>query len=299
MAYPQTAGAASPQKPSKTGIIWAIAIFVVTSIIGIVMIVVSIGTIANTINDLQKVSTGQTRDITLSPGDQYVFVVAPSEAGISQVDVTIIDPDGDRLVPSDSGSSYSGNSSGGDGDSFRSLGYIKVTTTGTYTVSVDGPPGSSVRIGEIPLARTLALLFGGIAVGTLGFIIALVILIVALVRRSKVKKANRALASGGAPGAPPAYGQQPPPYGQAPPPAPPAGVTPPPPAPTPPPPAPAPPAPAPPAPAPPAPPAPDPASAGSAPAPTPPPPAPPASTPPPPPAPPGPTPPPPGPTPPV
>ena len=131
------------------------------------------------------------------------------------MDVTIIDPDGDRLVPSDSGSSYSGNSSDGDGDSFRSLGYIKVTTTGTYTVSVDGPPGSSVRIGEIPLARTLALLFGGIAVGTLGFIVALVILIVALVRRSKVKKANRALASGGAPGAPPAYGQQPPPYGQA------------------------------------------------------------------------------------
>ena len=68
MAYPQTAGAASPQKPSKTGIIWAIAIFVVTSIIGIVMIVVSIGTIANTINDLQKVSTGQTRDITLVAG---------------------------------------------------------------------------------------------------------------------------------------------------------------------------------------------------------------------------------------
>ncbi len=269
MAYPQTAGAASPQKPSKTGIIWAIAIFVVTSIIGVVMIVVSIGTIANSINDLQKVSAGQTQQLTLSPGDQYVFVVAPSKAAISDVQVSIVDPDGDRLVPSDTGNSYSGNSSDGNGDSFRSLGYIKVTTTGTYTVSVDGPTGSSVRVGEIPLARTLALLFGGIAIGTLGFIIALVILIVALVRRSKVKKANRALAYGGAPAAPPAYGQQPPapappapappapPAATVPPPAPAAPTPPPPAAPTPPPPAP-PAAPTPPPPtAPPAPPAPD------------------------------------------
>jgi hypothetical protein len=262
MAYPQTAGAASPQKPSKTGIIWAIAIFVVTAIVGIVMIVVSIGTIANSINDLQKVSAGQTQQLTLSPGDQYVFVVAPSKAGINQVQVTIVDPSGDRLVPSDTGNSYSGNSSDGNGDSFRSLGYIKVTTTGTYTVTVDGPTGSSVRVGEIPLARTLALLFGGIAIGGLGFVIALVILIVALVRRGKVKKANRALAAGVAPGAPPAYGQQPPApappaYGQQPPaPAPPAA------APTPPPPAPpaaapTPPPPAAPTPPPPAPPAPD------------------------------------------
>ena len=277
MAYPQTAGAASPQKPSKTGIIWAIAIFVVTAIVGIVMIVVSIGTIANSINDLQKVSAGQTQQLTLSPGDQYVFVVAPSKAGINQVQVTIVDPSGDRLVPSDTGNSYSGNSSDGNGDSFRSLGYIKVTTTGTYTVTVDGPTGSSVRVGEIPLARTLALLFGGIAIGGLGFVIALVILIVALVRRGKVKKANRALAAGVAPGAPPAYGQQPPApappaYGQQPPapPAPPAAAptpTPPPPAPpaaapTPPPPAPpaaapTPPPPAAPTPPPPAPPAPD------------------------------------------
>ena len=43
MAYPQSAGAAVPQKASKTGIIWAIVIFAVTAIIGIVMIAVSIG----------------------------------------------------------------------------------------------------------------------------------------------------------------------------------------------------------------------------------------------------------------
>ena len=151
MAYPQTAGAATPQKPSKTGIIWAIAIFVVTAIIGIVMIVVSIGTIANSISDLQRVNAGQTQQLTLSPGDQYVFVLAPTRAGLNDVRVSIIDPDGDLLVPSDTGNSYSGNSSDGNGDAFRSLGYIDVKTTGTYTVTVDGPPGSSVRIGEIPL----------------------------------------------------------------------------------------------------------------------------------------------------
>lgn len=126
MAYPQTAGAATPRKPSKTGIIWAIVIFAVTAIIGIVMIVVSIGTIANSINDLQKVSAGQTEQLTLSPGDQYVIVVAPSKAALDAVEVTIVDPDGDRLVPTEGGSSYSGTSSDDNGDSFRSQGYIKV-----------------------------------------------------------------------------------------------------------------------------------------------------------------------------
>ena len=103
----------------------------------------------------RRSSTGETRDLTLAPGDQYVFVVAPSEAGLSQVDVTIIDPDGDRLVPSDSGSSYYAQQTAVTATRSGRSATSTSPTTGTYTVSVDGPPGSSVRIGEIPLARTL------------------------------------------------------------------------------------------------------------------------------------------------
>jgi hypothetical protein len=209
MAYPQAPGGVAPQKkPSKTGIIWAIVIFAVTAIVGIVMIVLSIGTIASAIDDLQQVDAGETKELTLTPGDQYIFVGADSRRDLLDVRVTIDDPDGNSLRPR-SGNDYSSNN---NGEQFESIGYIDVQTTGTYTVTVEGPPGSSVRIGEIPIGRFLGLLIGGIVIGALGFIVALVVLIVALVRRSRVKKENRLAAWGppqhgyGQP-APPSYGQ--------------------------------------------------------------------------------------------
>jgi hypothetical protein len=244
MAMNPPVAAAAPQKPKWTGIIWAIAIFVVTALVAIVMVVFSFVTIANAIDDLQRVDAGQSRELTLDAGDQYVFVGADTSSQLDRVVVDITDSSG-RTVRLRSGTDL--NTANGD-QQFESRGYIAVDSTGTYTISVDGPPGSTVRIGEIPVARFLVLLLGGIALGALGFVVALVVLIVALVRRSRAKKANReaAWAAQGGYGAPgyagpppaPGYGGPPPPpsappSGPTPPPAsaPPSGPTPPPPAP--------------------------------------------------------------------
>jgi hypothetical protein len=223
MATYSNPGGPVAKKPKWAGIIWAISIFVVTAIAGIVLIAVAIATIANAIDDLQEVDAGDTRDLTLEPGDQYVFIGADNERELRQVSVSVLDPDGVPIRPRSSDNSYDSTSGG---TTFESVGYIDVDTTGVYTVSVEGPPGSTVRIGEMPIGRFVAFLVGGIAIGAIGFIVALVIFIVALVRRSRVKKENRAAAwaASGGPGGPgygpppgqapgQAYGQ---PYGQAP-----------------------------------------------------------------------------------
>jgi hypothetical protein len=211
MATYSNPGGPVAKKPKWAGIIWAISIFVVTAIAGIVLIAVAIATIANAIDDLQEVDAGDTRELTLEPGDQYVFIGADNERELRQVSVTVLDPDGTPIRPRSSDNTYDSTS---DGTTFESVGYIDVDTTGVYTVSVEGPPGSTVRIGEIPIGRFVGFLVGGIAIGAIGFIVALVIFIVALVRRSRVKKENRAAAwaASGGPGGP-GYG---PPPGQAP-----------------------------------------------------------------------------------
>jgi hypothetical protein len=264
------------KKPKWAGIIWAICIFVVTAIVGIVLIAISIGTIASTVNDMVAVDAGETREVTLGPGEQYIFLGADTKRELNDVTVTVTDEDGD--VPDlHGGTTYTANN---DDLAFESIGYIDVETRATFTVTVEGPPDSTVRIGKVPIGRIVGFLVAGIAIGAIGFVVALVIFIVALVRRSRVKKENRAAAwaasGGGAPGQP--YGPGPQPYGQpAPGPHPtPYGTTAPPPVPPPAPPAPS--APVPPS-APPAPASPPPPAPGAPPSAPPPPPAPPSAPP--------------------
>jgi hypothetical protein len=259
MATYSNAGGPVAKKPKWAGIIWAISIFVVTAIVGIVLIAISIGTIANTVDDMESVDAGETRDVTLSSGDQYIFLGADTKRELNQVEVLVVEENGE-IPDLEGGTTYTAENSD---LAFESIGYIDVDITTTYTVTVTGPPDSTVRIGKVPIGRIVGFLVGGIAIGAIGFIVALVIFIVALVRRSRVKKENRAAAwaASGGPGGPgygAPYGQPVPgqPYGQpdgqpapgpyaqpygttAPPPAPPPGPVPapePPPAPTPPPP---------------------------------------------------------------
>jgi hypothetical protein len=243
MATYSNPGGPVAKKPKWAGIIWAISIFVVTAIVGIVLVAISIGTIANTVDDMESVDAGETRDVTLSSGDQYIFLGADTKRELNQVEVLVVDENGE-IPDLEGGTTYTAENSD---LAFESIGYIDVDTTTTYTVTVTGPPDSTVRIGKVPIGQIIGFLVGGIAIGAIGFIVALVIFIVALVRRSRVKKENRAAAwaaSGGAvgPGSGPPPGQGPgQPYGQpapgpyaqpygttAPPPAPPAAPGPPP-----------------------------------------------------------------------
>jgi hypothetical protein len=227
MAYAQNPGGAVPQKPSKTGIVWAIVTFAVTAIVGIVMIVLGVTTIANMVKDFAKVPVPGQTTIQLSSGEQWIFVSRSngSRANIDSVDVTVTDPNG-STVPISYDSGQSANSNGND---FESLGSFDAPTSGRYSIETTGPAQAGIRIGKIPFLRIGLLIGGGVAVGGLGFVIAMIVLIVALVRRSRVKKANQAASHGGPPSGAPLT--PPAPYGQAPVPTAPPAASPPPPAP--------------------------------------------------------------------
>ena len=197
------ASSTSVRKP-LVGFIIAPAIFVLTTIIGIALIVMSISTIANTIDGFEAVDAGQTRRIALSTGEYYVFAGAATESATNAVEVMIFDPSGVSVSPNYGGSSYSADSGG---QYFASIGSFDATVAGIYTVEVSGPPGTTARIGKVPAGRIVALLVGGIVVGTLGFVAAVIVLIIAIVRRSRATMRARAAMVG----APLAAGSVPPP----------------------------------------------------------------------------------------
>jgi len=253
MAYPQGAPTPAVRTPSKTGIIWAIVIFLVTAVIGIVMIVIGAVTAVNAVGDFEGVDAGETRTLQLRDGGTYE-VYAGETSGrdrlIGEMGIEIIDPDGREVRYWNNGRLTETFETGDE--YYEKVGSFDVGDDsdehppGAYEVTVTGPPTTTARIGQVPYLKIGLLIGGGIAIGSLGFLVAAIVLIVALVRRSRAKKANQLATGGyGAPGmAPPPYGQ--PGYGQpgygqpGPPPAPPQPAAPmPPPAPATPPPPPA------------------------------------------------------------
>lgn len=250
-------------KRSNAGFFWSAAIFVLTAVIGIGMVVGSFFVLASSITGFRSVDAGETAELRLGTGEWYVFGGAATAAGMQMINVEILDPSGRQVVPNSNATSYSADD---DGMSYESFGSFNVDRAGVYRVTVEGPVGTSAKIGQIALGGFIGLLVGGIAIGTIGFLVALVVLIVTLVRRSRSKRtpvppgalgsmaAPPVVAPLAAPPGPPVTSTPPPPpppppvAPPPPPPPPPAAPAPPPAAPTPPPPPVAPPPPAAPAP---------------------------------------------------
>jgi hypothetical protein len=169
----------------KVGFIWAPVIFVLTTIVGITLIVLSVGTLANAIADFETVGAGQTLEVDLSKGEYHVFAGGPASSALAGVSVGITDPRGAQVSPKERSDSYSAEI---DGSRYESIGSFDAVTAGTYRIEVQGPVGSSARIGKMPIGRTIGLMIGGIVVGALGFVTALVILIVTIVRRTRIQR---------------------------------------------------------------------------------------------------------------
>jgi hypothetical protein len=214
-------------KRSVAGFIWAAVIFVVTSAVGIGLVIGSFFVLASSISGFKAIDAGETSRVQLGTGEWHVFGGAASSFGMDQITIEIIDPSGQQVLPNTSAASYSADD---NGMKYESFGSFDVKSAGTYTVRVEGPPGTTARIGQISLLSFIGLLVGGIAIGGLGFVLALVVLIVTIVRRSRSKRAMAPPMPSGPPPAPPA----PPvvtavPAGSVPPPVPPAPMPPPPP----------------------------------------------------------------------
>src|SRR5690606_7039048 len=236
-AYPNPAPA--PVKLPKAGFFWALGIFVVTAAIGITLFVLGVRQLVDDVNGSQAISAPGESELQLDEGDAWVFASVPSGDAADLVTVRITDPDGATQTLSQE--TIPTSSANTEGEQFVPLGFFSVDTPGTYQFSIDSPEGTEVRVGSLALGKMLGFIFGGMAVGGIGFTIALILLIVTLVRRGGAKKRQRAAAyaaGGGYPGGgyatPGTYPGQPqpaqqwPPTGQAAPPQAPQGQWPPP-----------------------------------------------------------------------
>lgn len=212
-AFPPGSPTGSPPKLPKAGFFWALGIFVVTAAAGVVLIALAVTSIVDTVDGFERIDVPGRDEVRLEAGDNWVFAGGDSGTAADLVDVTITAPDGSTLTLTQD--DFAGADTTSDGQQFSPLGFVDVPVAGTYVFETDGPPGSTVRVGTLDLARIVGFFIGGFAVGGLGFVIALTLLIVTLVRRGSAKKRQRAAAYAGAPaypGAPPTgYPGTPPP----------------------------------------------------------------------------------------
>ena len=172
-----------------------------TAVAGITLVVLGARQFVDDVNASQRISAPGEDDIQLDTGDAWVFASVPSGDAQDVVNVRITNPDGATQTLSQE--TIPTNSANTDGEQFVPLGFFEADTAGTYHFEIDAPEGSEVRVGTLSIGKLLGFVFGGMAVGFVGFVIALILLIVTLVRRSSRKKRQRAAAfaaGGGYPG---------------------------------------------------------------------------------------------------
>lgn len=180
-----------PAKLPKGALIAAPIVFVVTAVVGVVMIVLALVTFVDAVGDFRQVRPGETRALLLDPGDWYVVVGGPTGA-VASTRVSVLDPAGQ---PPERVSDPASVDVDLNGVHFEAVGAFRVPSVGAYEVSVEGPPDAEVRIGRVPLTRFVVLLVAGIGVGGIGFVAAVVLLVVGLVVRSGAKKRRATPAS--------------------------------------------------------------------------------------------------------
>lgn len=187
-----------PPKPKPGGLAFLIpvAIWLVFTVVATVLLVNGISRFGSIIDDFERVEEGETATVSLDAGGHTIWLERP---GIDdeflyggEVSVDIVAPD-DTEVPTavyDTDASYS--SGGRDGTAALTF---DAPVDGDYEVTpiVNDFGGGTIAIGtENPISALgigFALFFG---IGTIGFLIALVILIVLLVKRSRSRKQIRA-----------------------------------------------------------------------------------------------------------
>jgi len=183
-----------PARLPKGALVAAPIVFVVTAVIGIVMIAVSVVTIADAVGNFHTVRAGRTATVRLAPGEWYVVLGGPGSTW-RQVQVQVLGADGRSVTKNASSTHVSVDASG---KHYDSAGSFDVSRTGAYRVTVDGPAGTEARIGQVPFGRFIGLLVGGIVIGAIGFIAAVVLLVVGLVVRANAKKRRSGVAAEGA-----------------------------------------------------------------------------------------------------
>jgi hypothetical protein len=219
-------GAAGKQ-PSTAGYWIAAAVFVLGTVGAVVWFVVSIVNAVNLPNDYDRIPVPGERTVRLEEGEWVLYhEYRGATTGFApDPEVVVTGPDGDEVPVRPITYEETYEIGGREG---RAFGRFDAEVTGSYTIEVFGEPGGrgqQVAVGRFFDLSSVAGIVGSIIVGALAFLVALTVLIITLVRRSRWKKLS------GPPAAtPPPYGGAPAaaPYGApvAPPPAPGAGTPP-------------------------------------------------------------------------
>lgn len=187
--------ASSLQKP-KPGVAAAIlvplGVWILFSAVAVVILIGGITSIEGTVDDFDRVAADDTgHEVDLDAGDYRIFAEGPNaneEYFTPSVVVTVTDSAGND-VPT---GFYVGSLRYGAGGHEGTAVYtVDIPQDGTYTVTASSADGRvrNVALGtENPLATVgvaIALFF---VVGGIGFLIALILLIVLLVKRGRSKK---------------------------------------------------------------------------------------------------------------
>lgn len=187
-----------PPKPKPGGLAFLVpaVIWIVFSIVATVLLVNAISRQDDIIDDFVRVDDGEEATVTLEEGGHTIWLERPGVDDEllygSELDVEITAPDGSTVSTDiyDTEATYS--QGGRDGTAALTF---DARVDGEYTIAptVNDFRGGTIAIGtENPISALgigFALFFG---IGTIGFLIALVILIVLLVKRSRSRKQIRA-----------------------------------------------------------------------------------------------------------
>jgi hypothetical protein len=180
-----------PLRPSSAWY-WVAGILAVVGVVGaIVFSVVIVKDAVDSVDDWPRVSVPGSEEVVLDAGGHTLYLEYPGAGDyytfVDPPDVEITDPDGDPVVvmPTTVRESYSWS-----GHSGVSFARFHADSDGLYEVEVRSEPRGTqeVAIGEGIDGRIALAVLGGMAIGGLSVLVALIIAIVTAVRRGKEKR---------------------------------------------------------------------------------------------------------------
>ena len=218
-----------PQKPKPSGVAYLIpvGIWILFSIVAVLLLVMGISRVDDVVDDFARVDSGTSATVDLtSSGGYRIWLEQPgADEGLAPPStVTVTGPDGQDVQVSPYIGDLTYSLSGREGTAVYTF---DAPSEGSYTITgeiTDGSGGTFAIGKDNPLAEAGRGVLLMVVVGTVGFLIALVLFIVLAVKRGRskrqIREANAAAypPAGGYPGGgygPPGggYGQPAPSYG--------------------------------------------------------------------------------------
>ncbi|WP_062442316.1 hypothetical protein [Herbidospora daliensis] len=190
-------GGPPPQGPIRPRILWIVlswVFFLVTLVVGGVLFAAGVGSTIANIGEIAPSSSfqgGETVKVTIDPADSPAIWAAAGQPTDVQCQVTGADPSRQITLDKAAGSqtlTY-------DGTEWEMLFTIGVPAKGEYQVACDGE-GVTFGVGKQLLSAVTADAAGGLVGGLaalvilpgLGFLIAVIVTIVVLVRRGRARR---------------------------------------------------------------------------------------------------------------